>query len=362
MYLLQFMCVILLTVTPICVCFEYSRNIDHGDIGIQPNHPFNIAHRGSSGMYPEHTVIAYEKAKQEGANMIECDVTVTKDLRLVCRHKAWIGDTTNVKDVAKYADRRSTHFVEGINRTDWYTFDFTLDELLELRAIQPLPFRDQTLNTKFAIATFDQYISVAKSTNPPTRIYPEIKNPHFINSIPGLLPTGMLFEDLLIQELEKHGYSKKTDGCMIQSFEEDSLIYIKQVLKTEIPLVICLEYDVTDSVLDRWVSSGFYGVGAWKDLVYRTWNQENQYKNYIYESTDFVDRLHQRRLKLHLFSFRNEDRYIGWDYGQDIFNEYRKFFALDIEGYITDFPGTLTSFMNMVYSEPRSDDTCVNSP
>ena len=41
--------------------------------------PLNIAHRGSSGQLPEHTVEAYELAIRQGADIIECDLAVTKD-------------------------------------------------------------------------------------------------------------------------------------------------------------------------------------------------------------------------------------------------------------------------------------------
>jgi glycerophosphoryl diester phosphodiesterase len=47
---------------------------------------FSIGHRGAGIVLPEHTVEAYEAAYRMGAGAIECDVTFTKDLELVCRH------------------------------------------------------------------------------------------------------------------------------------------------------------------------------------------------------------------------------------------------------------------------------------
>ena len=40
--------------------------------------PLNIAHRGASGMLPEHTKIAYEKAAEQNADYVECDIAITK--------------------------------------------------------------------------------------------------------------------------------------------------------------------------------------------------------------------------------------------------------------------------------------------
>jgi glycerophosphoryl diester phosphodiesterase len=47
---------------------------------------FSIGHRGAGLVFPEHTLEAYEAAYRMGAGTIECDVTFTKDLVLVCRH------------------------------------------------------------------------------------------------------------------------------------------------------------------------------------------------------------------------------------------------------------------------------------
>ena len=37
-----------------------------------------LGHRGAAGIYPEHTLIAYEKGAEFGADFIECDLQVTK--------------------------------------------------------------------------------------------------------------------------------------------------------------------------------------------------------------------------------------------------------------------------------------------
>lgn len=61
------------------------------------------------------------------------------------------------------------------------TVDFTLKELKTLGAKQRYPFRDQQYNGKFPIITFDEYISIALDAPRVVGIYPEIKNPVFIN-------------------------------------------------------------------------------------------------------------------------------------------------------------------------------------
>lgn len=50
------------------------------------NNPFTIAHRGSGGEFPEHTMVAYEGAVAAGAMAIEVSVQVTADGIPVCYH------------------------------------------------------------------------------------------------------------------------------------------------------------------------------------------------------------------------------------------------------------------------------------
>jgi glycerophosphoryl diester phosphodiesterase len=57
--------------------------------------PLVVAHRGASGPLPEHTTPAYLQAIQEGADFIECDVVLTRDLALICRHEPNLNDTTD---------------------------------------------------------------------------------------------------------------------------------------------------------------------------------------------------------------------------------------------------------------------------
>ena len=47
---------------------------------------FSIGHRGAPLQFPEHTVESNRAAARMGAGILECDVTFTKDLALVCRH------------------------------------------------------------------------------------------------------------------------------------------------------------------------------------------------------------------------------------------------------------------------------------
>ena len=67
--------------------------------------PIVIGHRGASGYLPEHTVAAYERAVDLGADFIEPDLVMTRDGVLVARHENEIGGTTDVALHPQFADR-----------------------------------------------------------------------------------------------------------------------------------------------------------------------------------------------------------------------------------------------------------------
>lgn len=58
---------------------------------------FVIGHRGACLMFPEHSKESYIAAARQGAGILECDVTFTKDKELVCRHSQCdLHATTNI--------------------------------------------------------------------------------------------------------------------------------------------------------------------------------------------------------------------------------------------------------------------------
>jgi glycerophosphoryl diester phosphodiesterase len=63
---------------------------------VTPSRPLVFAHRGGGGeALPEHTLAAYLRAIDEGADGLECDVRLTRDGHLVCVHDRRLNRTSN---------------------------------------------------------------------------------------------------------------------------------------------------------------------------------------------------------------------------------------------------------------------------
>ena len=104
-----------------------------------PSNPIVIAHRGASGLRPEHTLASYVLAIDQGADFIEPDLVPTKDDVLVARHENDITDTTDVAAHPEFADRKTVKTIDGAKHDGWFVEDFTLAELKTLRAKERLP-------------------------------------------------------------------------------------------------------------------------------------------------------------------------------------------------------------------------------
>lgn len=311
-----------------------------------PN-PLVIAHRGASGLMPEHTLEAYALAIEQGAHFVEPDLVITRDGVLIARHENELSDTTDIE--AKFPDRKTTKFVDGREVTGWFAEDFTLAEVKTLRAKQRLPFRDQSMNGQYRIPTFEEVLALVKREGArrgrPVGVYPETKHPSYHQAI------GLPLEDRLIAALDAQELDSAEDWVFIQSFEVSNLKVLNRM--TDVRLVQLLgfgteaPYDqvglengltyadmMTDIGLAE-ISSYAEGIGPWKVLIIP---QDRDGKTF--PATDIIERAHKAGLVVHAYTFRDEPRYLAKPYGANPLNEYRVFFGLGLDGVFSDFPET----------------------
>nr|XP_039257136.1 glycerophosphodiester phosphodiesterase GDPD5-like isoform X1 [Styela clava] len=304
--------------------------------------PLIIAHRGSCGMLPEHTKEAYELAIKQGADVIECDVAVSKDLKLLCAHESWLNLTTNVHFWPEFQNRSRTYFVPalGVNITDYFTIDFTLDELLSLKRVQVFKFRDQEMNGKYGMASLNDYISIAKNPhNAKTiSIYVETKNPDFFNNFLQEHKTNM--EDMLLEALSHHGYKDSTSPGFIESFSLKSLEYMSK--RTTIPLVFLTKVPLSNGEMEEVANYASVICPEKSSIV-----EVNPKTNFVENVTDFVKRARHYGLKVHTYALRNEYQFLAYDYGADPYREYEVFISMGLDGMFTDFPWSLSNYLEM---------------
>ena len=74
---------------------------------------FSIGHRGAALQFPEHTEQSYRAAARAGAGILECDVAVTQDGELVCRHDQCDLHSTTDPDPARVGQSMRNRFIRS---------------------------------------------------------------------------------------------------------------------------------------------------------------------------------------------------------------------------------------------------------
>mmetsp|Transcript_24764 Transcript_24764/g.68479 ORF Transcript_24764/g.68479 Transcript_24764/m.68479 type:complete len:586 (+) Transcript_24764:18-1775(+) len=96
-----------------------------------------IARGGASYHIPEHTIPAYQMALELGADSIISSIVATKDGKLIAMHSVDLNMTTNVEEV--FGSTVQPWYSPHSKREGYWTFNFTYDEISQLRVKQRLP-------------------------------------------------------------------------------------------------------------------------------------------------------------------------------------------------------------------------------
>jgi glycerophosphoryl diester phosphodiesterase len=303
-----------------------------------------------------------------GADYIEPDLVSTKDHVLVARHENNIKDTTDVADHPEFADREATKVIDGVSVSGWFTEDFTLAELMTLRAKERLP-AVRPANTAFdglyQVPTFQQVIDLAKRRH--VGIYPETKHPTYFRSI------GLPLEEPLVQTLRANGYRGANAPVFIQSFEVGNLQQLNRM--TNVPLVQLIDatgkpYDfvvsgdprtyadlVTPAGLAE-IATYADGVGVNKDLIV-----PRDAQNRLLSPTTLIRDAHRAELLVHSWTFRRENTFLPEDFRQgnpaspvylqatgDFPAELRLYYKLGLDGVFSDNSDVAVAVRHQVFA------------
>ncbi len=324
----------------------------HGELPF----PAVIAHRGTSGYRPEHTLGSYQLALDMGADVIEQDLVPTKDGHLVCRHENDITATTDVADRPEFASRKTTKTVDGAKLTGWFTEDFTLKELKTLRAKERIPAQRQhnTLyNGRWDVPTFEEVLDWAEEQGRRRGrrvwLHVETKHPTYFTKL------GLGLEKPLAKLLRRYGRHKAHSPNFVQSFEPSSIEKLGKLV--DCPGVVLLgglttrPWDFVESgdprtVADlvkpeglKWIAGFAQGIGPTLELVIPR-NTDGT----LGEPTTLVKDAHAKKLLLHPYTVRNENTFLPVDFRKgedpnaygDAFGVFKRYFATGIDGLFSD--------------------------
>jgi glycerophosphoryl diester phosphodiesterase len=162
--------------------------------------PQVVAHRGASQDSAEHTLGAYLKALEVGAEALECDVRLTADGHLVCVHDRDLrrtASTNGIVSTMQLADLDQLDFSSWKN--PWADLDDEADDT-DIALGKVLTLR-KLLET---VADYDRRVELAIETKHPTRY-------------------GGLVERRLIELLREFGWDRAGAPVRVMSFSLTAL-------------------------------------------------------------------------------------------------------------------------------------------
>ncbi|GAB7126775.1 hypothetical protein JCM19000A_12820 [Silvimonas sp. JCM 19000] len=287
--------------------------------------------------------------------------------------------------------------VDGEDHTnDWSITDFTAAELKLIggTTYDAASERPSQYNGLYPVLTFQEIINIAKAKSAqygrPIAVYPETKNPTWNNEQAIANGCGVAgshpLEDALIKILNDNNLNSKTAAVFVQSFEPGSLKYMRSHgLNTRVVQLIdawdvnlkdgsVVYNEITDSRPYDWTIAGdprwfdamltpaglaeiktyADGIGPWKPMIVplkiTPWPGDSNADGTPFTgsttqasaqpATSLIKDAHAAGLFVHVFTFRNEAKYLAGSYQGSPDAEYQKFFQLGVDGVFTDFTNT----------------------
>ena len=281
-----------------------------------------IAHRGASGLRPEHTAVGYELAIAQGADVIEPDLVPSRDGVLFARHDAGLRRSTDIVRRREFAVRG---VLDRFGRRDWPVHRFDREEIARLRALQPFGRRSRVFDSRFVLPTFEDVLDIAASRSTPTRrvgVYPELKHPQFFAT------QGIDVTAICIDRLRTRGHAGKADPVWLQCFEIEPLRRVHEALA--LPVFFLVEpADIGDV---DWLRT-LHRRHPWLDGIALP-------KAALIGARGEADRVrvaHDLGWQVHVWTLRDDQVMTDFVEVQD---ELHALFGLGVDALFADFPGT----------------------
>ena len=217
--------------------------------------PLVFAHRGSSHALPEHTLGAYLRAVDEGADGLECDVRLTRDRHLVCLHDRRLERTSNGRGPV------SEHTLAQLNELDfgsWHPGWATGEEepLLDSADVERWPGAAPTgsaaderwpgaapTGSAARVLTLERLLDTALAAGRPIRLLVETKHP---------TRYGSEVEERLVDVLRRYGLDGTGTAGVRVTMMSFSMAAVRRVrhLAPDLPTVLLVD------LLPPWLRTG----------------------------------------------------------------------------------------------------------
>ena len=184
---------------------------------------FSIGHRGAALQFPEHTKESYLAASRQGAGILECDVAVTLDGELVCRHDQC--DLHLTTDILQRPELAARCMKDASGNPVCCTSQFTLAEIKSLcgkmDGLTPPSWRTDLYATCGTIMSHKDSIELFKELG--AKFTPELKEVRF-------MPPGLTYDQIRQKVIDEYKLAgvRPRDVFPQSFFLQDVLYWIQK--------------------------------------------------------------------------------------------------------------------------------------
>ena len=328
------------TASQAITCFSHQK----GNLP-KAGHALVITHNGASGDYPGCTDLAYQKAVEDGADVIDCSVQMSKDGIAFCHDSADLTQSTTAMTMFM---SRATSVPEIQPTNGVFSFDLTWAEIQSLKPQIQSPFlakvglpRNPANKNVGKFVTLDDFLKFSKE-KAVTGVLINIQNAAYLASKKGLGIVDAVKSALTKSTLDKQSTQKvliqSDDSSVLGGFEAVPpytrvLSIDKEIGDAPKPSVdeIKKHADAVNILRSSLVTiSGSFAAGK----------------------TNVVEEMHKANISVYVSVLRNEYISIAFDYFSDPTIEFATFIAGNlVDGVITEFPATATRYLRSPCSD-----------
>ncbi|KAG2250096.1 hypothetical protein Bca4012_023036 [Brassica carinata] len=299
-----------------------------------------ISKNGASGDYPGCTNLAYEKAINDGADVIDCSVQMSSDGKPFCLSSIDLGSTTTV--VQTPFRNRSTSVPELSSVGGTYTFSLTWSEIQTLTPAISNPFsgqyklfRNPNERNSGKFLSLSEFLNLAKNSTTLSGVLISVENAAYLRE-----KQGLDVVKAVLDALTETGYSNRTTTkVMIQSTNSSVLVDFKKQSKYE--TVYKVEEtirDILDSAVED-IKKFASAVVIGKSSVFPDSD------GFVTGQTKVVERLQKSQLPVYVELFQNEFVSQPYDFFSDATVEINSYITgVGINGTITEYPFTAARY------------------
>ncbi|GAB2289118.1 hypothetical protein Dimus_023420 [Dionaea muscipula] len=307
-----------------------------------------ITHNGASGDYAGCTDLAYEKAINDGADIIDCSVQMTKDGVAFCSDSADLSKSTNA--LTMYMSL-STTIPEIQAQNGIFSFDLAWSEIQTLKPQLVTPFynglpRNPAYKDKGKILTLAEFLDLAK-VKAVSGVLISIQNAAYLASKKSLDITDAVKTALSNATFDK----QSTQQVLIQSDDSSVLTKFKDIPTYR--RVLYIQEIIGDAPKQPVEEIKKYADAV---TVFRSSLIMSNSAGFTTGSTKIVEELHAANISVYVSTLYNEYFALAFDYFADPLVEIATYVkALHVDGIITEYPLTASRYMRSPCSDPKSE-------